>query len=212
MDVLLVGSTDPTLTDQFEFYLSGGTITFRNIRTGVLDSGTGITGIVVNLNAGDDYVRFRKIDGTLPVLVPVTVNGGTGHDTIYGGNNNDSLSGGDGNDRFKGYSGKDTLNGGNNNDTADYGFYIAGFLDDVRFLRGFRGFDRLEQFVRFLDQVRRDRAERLLQVPRTPVGGAQAIDDRDQRAQSVDARIACGLGDDQRSGSAHLFFDAFGFA
>src|SRR5215218_8191062 len=65
--------------------------------------------LVVNLNGGDD--TFTAGNGLAP-LIALTVDGGTGNDTITGGDGNDLLFGGDGND---------TVTGGRGNDTAQLG-------------------------------------------------------------------------------------------
>ncbi|QEL16354.1 calcium-binding protein [Limnoglobus roseus] len=73
-----------------------------------LDIGTSEK-LVVNMNGGDD--TFTAGNGLAP-LIQLTVDGGTGNDTITGGDGNDFLFGGDGND---------TINGGRGNDTAYLG-------------------------------------------------------------------------------------------
>ncbi|MEO2088429.1 MAG: calcium-binding protein, partial [Gemmataceae bacterium] len=70
-----------------------------------IDIGTS-ENLVVNMNGGDD--TFTGSNG-LATLIQLTVDGGTGNDTITGGDGNDLLRGGDGND---------TINGGRGNDTA----------------------------------------------------------------------------------------------
>src|SRR5215831_3610823 len=59
-----------------------------------LDTGT-TENLVVNMNGGDD--TFTGSNG-LATLIKLTVDGGTGNDTITGGDGNDTLIGGDGND------------------------------------------------------------------------------------------------------------------
>jgi Ca2+-binding RTX toxin-like protein len=61
--------------------------------------------IVVNMNGGNDTFSAT---GNLAALIGVTVDGGTGDDTILGGNGADFLIGGDGNDFIDGNQGNDT--------------------------------------------------------------------------------------------------------
>ncbi len=62
--------------------------------------------LVVNMNGGDD--KFSAT-GNLAALIGVTVDGGTGNDTILGSNGADLLIGGDGNDFIDGQQGTDTI-------------------------------------------------------------------------------------------------------
>lgn len=76
---------------------------------------SGVTGIDVHLGPMND-----RFDASL-APVAVTVDGGTGNDTIMGGAYLDSLNGGTGNDELLGSGGKDTLTGGQGDDTLDGG-------------------------------------------------------------------------------------------
>ena len=58
----------------------------------------------MNANGGDDTFAAT---GNLAALIKLTVDGGTGNDTLLGGNGNDSLLGGDGNDFVDGNQGND---------------------------------------------------------------------------------------------------------
>jgi Ca2+-binding RTX toxin-like protein len=78
-----------------------------------LDIGT-TENIVVNMNGGDDV--FVASNG-LATLVKLTVDGGTGNDTITGGDGADTLLGGDGNDLIAGGRGNDTAQLGAGDDT-----------------------------------------------------------------------------------------------
>ena len=73
-------------------------------RRSSLDIGT-TENIVVNMNGGDDV--FTAGNG-LATLIKLTVDGGTGNDTITGGDGADMLLGGDGNDVINGGRGNDT--------------------------------------------------------------------------------------------------------
>src|SRR5207244_4256394 len=78
-----------------------------------LDIGT-TENLVVNLNGGDD--TFTAGNG-LATLIQLTVDGGTGNDTITGGDGNDKLLGGDGNDVINGGRGSDAALLGTGDDT-----------------------------------------------------------------------------------------------
>ncbi len=68
-----------------------------------LDIGT-TESIVVNGNGGDDTISAT---GNLAALIAVSIDGGTGNDTILAGNGADVLLGGDGNDFIDGNQGGD---------------------------------------------------------------------------------------------------------
>jgi Ca2+-binding RTX toxin-like protein len=70
-----------------------------------LDIGT-TEKLVLNMNGGDDTFSAT---GNLAALISVTVDGGTGNDTILGSNGNDTLIGGDGNDFIDGQQGNDSI-------------------------------------------------------------------------------------------------------
>src|SRR3954447_19429791 len=78
-----------------------------------LDIGTS-ENLVVNLNGGDD--TFTGGNG-LATLIQLTVDGGTGNDSITGGDGNDLLLGGDGNDVIVGGRGADSAVMGAGDDT-----------------------------------------------------------------------------------------------
>ncbi len=68
-----------------------------------IDAGT-MEKVVFNLNGGDDSF---SASGNLAALVQITVDGGSGNDTILGSNGADTLLGGDGNDFIDGQQGND---------------------------------------------------------------------------------------------------------
>jgi Ca2+-binding RTX toxin-like protein len=78
-----------------------------------LDIGTSES-LVLNMNGGDD--TFTGSNG-LATLISLTVDGGTGNDTITGGDGDDRLNGGDGNDTIIGGRGNDTALMGAGDDT-----------------------------------------------------------------------------------------------
>ena len=73
--------------------------------------------LVVNMNGGDD--RFSAT-GNLAALIGITVDGGTGNDTILGSNGIDRLFGGDGNDFIDGQQGNDVAFLGAGNDVFQW--------------------------------------------------------------------------------------------
>jgi Ca2+-binding RTX toxin-like protein len=78
-----------------------------------IDIGTS-ENLVLNANGGDDI--FTGSNG-LASLIQLTVDGGTGIDTITGGDGNDVLRGGDGNDLVSGGRGNDVVFLGAGDDT-----------------------------------------------------------------------------------------------
>jgi len=81
-----------------------------------LDIGT-TEKLVLNANGGDDVINAT---GNLAALVELTIDGGTGNDTILGGNGADVLIGGDGDDFVDGNQGNDTVFLGAGNDVFQW--------------------------------------------------------------------------------------------
>ena len=81
-----------------------------------IDMGT-MENFTLNMNGGDDMFSAT---GNLASLISVTVDGGTGNDTILGSNGNDRLLGGDGNDFIDGQQGSDTILLGAGDDTFQW--------------------------------------------------------------------------------------------
>ena len=81
-----------------------------------LDLGTS-ENLVVNMNGGDDTFSAT---GNLAALINVTVDGGTGNDTILGSNGADLLLGGEGNDFIDGQQGNDVAFLGAGNDVFQW--------------------------------------------------------------------------------------------
>lgn len=73
-------------------------------------------GIIITAGDNDDVISAAPVTGT-----PVTINGGSGNDSLTGGLVNDSLSGGTGDDTLSGLSGNDTLDGGDDADSITAG-------------------------------------------------------------------------------------------
>src|SRR6185295_9442217 len=76
--------------------------------------------LVVNMNGGDDSFSAT---GNLAALIKITVDGGTGNDTILGSNGNDTLLGGEGNDAIFLGAGDDVMqwDPGDGSDTVEGG-------------------------------------------------------------------------------------------
>jgi Ca2+-binding RTX toxin-like protein len=81
-----------------------------------IDIGTS-ENLVVNMNGGDD--RFSAT-GNLAALISITVDGGTGNDTILGSNGRDLLLGGAGDDFIDGQQGDDVALMGAGNDVFQW--------------------------------------------------------------------------------------------
>ncbi|MCJ9732477.1 calcium-binding protein, partial [Bradyrhizobium sp. PRIMUS42] len=81
-----------------------------------LDIGT-TENLVLNARGGDDVISAA---GNLAALITLTIDGGTGNDTILGGNGADHLLGGEGNDFIDGNQGNDTALLGAGNDTFQW--------------------------------------------------------------------------------------------
>lgn len=73
--------------------------------------------LVLNANGGNDTFSAT---GNLATLIQITVDGGTGDDTILGSNGNDLLRGGDGNDFIDGQQGNDVAFMGAGNDVFQW--------------------------------------------------------------------------------------------
>jgi Ca2+-binding RTX toxin-like protein len=73
--------------------------------------------LTLNANGGDDSFSAT---GNLAALIQITVDGGTGNDTLLGSNGVDFLLGGDGNDFIDGNQGNDTALMGAGDDTFQW--------------------------------------------------------------------------------------------
>src|SRR4051812_29529324 len=75
-----------------------------------------VSSIVVSAGGGDDAVR---INNSVPII-PITIDGGGGDDTLIGGRNNETFDGGGGDDFIDGNTGNDTANLGAGADTFQW--------------------------------------------------------------------------------------------
>jgi Ca2+-binding RTX toxin-like protein len=93
-------------SEQFTTTANGTRVRFDRVNPAPfsLDIGTSEK-LVLNANGGDDSFSAT---GNLTTLIAITVDGGTGNDTILGSNGADTLHGGDGNDFVDGNQGTDT--------------------------------------------------------------------------------------------------------
>jgi hypothetical protein len=84
---------------------------------------TGVTAVVASAPNFDSSLDSAGGFGSMPTVadIPVTLNGGSGNDTLTGGNSTTALNGGDGNDALNAGTGAETLSGGNGNDTISPG-------------------------------------------------------------------------------------------
>ncbi len=116
-------------TDTVEVNGGNGTESFTTTANGIrvrfdridpapfsLDIGTSEE-LVLNANGGDDSFSAT---GNLAALIHITVDGGSGADTILGSNGNDVLLGGDDKDFIDGNQGNDTIFLGNGDDTCQW--------------------------------------------------------------------------------------------
>lgn len=81
--------------------------------------------IVVNGLGGNDQLRIGD------QIIGVTLNGGSGDDTLLGGEQDDTLNGNDGDDTLDGKDGADLLSGGAGFDAADYRFEGANLIVSI---------------------------------------------------------------------------------
>jgi Ca2+-binding RTX toxin-like protein len=96
--------------ETFTISANGDRVRFDRTSPGPFTLDIGSTeNLILNAGGGDDVITAGN---GLASLIRLTVDGGTGNDTITGGDGNDVLLGGDGNDVLNGGAGDDTLTGG----------------------------------------------------------------------------------------------------
>ncbi|MGK7957965.1 MAG: DUF4347 domain-containing protein, partial [Crocosphaera sp.] len=84
---------------------------------------------ITGLSQGTQGLNITKIIGGSKkdkiygndINTPLTIEGGSNHDSIVGGSNNDSIEGGSGKDTLSGDQGQDTIKGGSGDDTLSGG-------------------------------------------------------------------------------------------
>ena len=105
-------------TEQFTTTANGTRVRFDRLNPAPfsLDIGTSET-LVLNANGGDDSFSAT---GNLAALIQITVDGGTGADTLLGGNGADVLRGGDNADFVDGQQGSDAANLGAGDDVFQW--------------------------------------------------------------------------------------------
>jgi Ca2+-binding RTX toxin-like protein len=104
--------------EQFTVTANGTRVRFDRVNPAPfsIDIGTSEK-LVLNANGGNDSFSAT---GNLATLIAITVDGGTGDDTILGSNGIDTLRGGDGNDFIDGQQGNDVALMGAGNDVFQW--------------------------------------------------------------------------------------------
>jgi Ca2+-binding RTX toxin-like protein len=104
--------------EQFTATANGARVRFDRLNPAPfsIDIGTS-ENLVVNMNGGGDSF---SASGNLAALIKITVDGGSGTDTLLGGNGNDVLLGGDGGDFVDGNQGDDVASLGAGDDTFQW--------------------------------------------------------------------------------------------
>jgi len=124
-------------SETFTVAAINGRVDFERVTPASFSIDIGTTeNLVVNLAGGDDNF---STSGDLASLISITVDGGTGNDTIHGSNGADTIRGGADNDSLFGGAGNDTLIGGTG---TDHFFGEAG--DDTMIWNPGDGTDVLE--------------------------------------------------------------------
>jgi Ca2+-binding RTX toxin-like protein len=159
-----------------------------------------VASVVVDGAGGDDTVMLQTSMGTNPCLVPATLNGGNGNDTVVGGAGADAVNGDRGNDVLSAGAGDDTIAGGAGHDVLDGG--AAGMTGDGSDdLAGGAGIDRV-MYVRRTDDLTISVADE------RPNDGALREGDN---VHSDIERVFSGSGDDTIRGTPSADFIAGGF-
>ena len=104
--------------EQFTVTANGTRVRFDRVNPAPFSIDIGTTeNLVLNMNGGNDTFSAT---GDLAALIKITVDGGTGNDTILGSNGADKLLGGDGDDFIDGQQGNDQIFLGAGNDTMQW--------------------------------------------------------------------------------------------
>jgi Ca2+-binding RTX toxin-like protein len=148
-----------TGNDIINVALSGGAVSVTGLAAQLTIANAEIANDILTINGlgGDDKISAAALPAA---TLQLTLNGGSGNDTITGnaGNNlltggadNDTLNGGAGNDTLHGEDGKDSLNGGAGNDTITGGagddtITVSSGNDTVQYTSVLDGHDLLVGF------------------------------------------------------------------
>ena len=97
----------------------------------------GVNRVVINLEDQDDAVSVGGLFGGGTFGIPITIDGGSGHDQLSMGSEADIVTGGTGPDTLLGGAGNDTISAGDGDDT------VSG-ADGNDALRGDAGADELQ--------------------------------------------------------------------
>jgi Ca2+-binding RTX toxin-like protein len=121
-NVTITGSSFSAAASGFEQFKSDfGAILTDNSGVNFDFSGfamVGVNGVTINAGTGNNTLTGGSLGDRLTGNVGNdTLNGMAGNDNLFGGGGVNVLNGGDGNDTLTGGTGSDTLNGGNDNDT-----------------------------------------------------------------------------------------------
>jgi hypothetical protein len=76
-----------------------------------------ISSLAVDGGGGNDRIRIDDGNGAFTTVIPTTIDGGAGNDTLLGGAGAETLLGGDGNDAIDGNGGNDSAQLGAGDDT-----------------------------------------------------------------------------------------------
>jgi Ca2+-binding RTX toxin-like protein len=102
----------------------------------VLCPAAGITSIQVQLKTGGDTLTVNS-----NVVIPVTVTGGPGDDTLNGGSGNDAIRGDAGRDTVRGFAGDDRIDTQGLPGGAEADVINCGAGNDTAIIDGFDGFE-----------------------------------------------------------------------
>ncbi len=101
--------------DDYTLQSAGNTVTWSDGNDQVLGTFSGITEVAIAMGEGDDRLDASGLS------LPITIDGGSGHDTLQGGSGADTILGGSGADSILGNGGSDLLRGQDGNDTLTGG-------------------------------------------------------------------------------------------
>ncbi len=110
---------NPTATDAFTAKPDAGRVQFNRANPGAFGIDFTAERLTVNgLGGNDSFAPDPAVPAGLAALTSITLNGGTGSDSLAGGDGADVVNGGDGNDTVEGGPGNDRLVGDRGADDA----------------------------------------------------------------------------------------------